>query len=1033
MRHNYQFLLLVFLTLIGTNSLLAQWVQTNGPYGGYISCLVTCPDGAGGINIFAGTGGHADDGNGVFLSTNGGGSWTAASNGLPASAIVNSLIVTGTTMFAGLNGGYGVYRSTSDGGSWTAVNNGLPSQVYPSSFGVSGSNIFMGTIYSGGVYRSTDNGSSWTPVNNGLDSETVYYGVNTMTVNGNSIFLGTQIDGIYRSTDNGASWVYCGFRDSTILSLAVSGTSIFAGRFGSGVYRSTDNGSSWMWTTFPACNVLAFAVSPNGTGSTNIFAGTRNNGVFLSTDNGESWSAVDDGLPTNYSILSLAVSSRGAGRINLLAGNNRGVYLSTDNGATWNEADSGLTGINNRVIAGSTNGGGSTNLFLGTGSSGMFRSNDNGTNWSAINNGFEASTIINVLALAISGTKLCADVMDMNMGIRLSTDNGESWIQCGTPPPYDGVIPCLGIGNDRDGGTNVFYGTHSGLFLSTDNCASWTSVKNALPSGWVQSLAVSGTNIFASLNAGLYHSTDNGNHWAIVTGLTVGNPTSLAMCGTNIFAGSANGTIFLSTNNGTSWTQAGEGLPGDYWVKSLTTSDANVFAMTSDGRIWKRRLSELVPSIWQADITVKDNGNVSQTLSFGTSPMASDGIDPDLAEAALPPPAFGFDARFHLPTGDESWKDFRSSDKDSIEWMLKFQPGNGGYPMTFSWDTSKLGSGSFHLKDMVTGTVVNVDMKKTSSYILTNSGISELVIEFTNVPAAITAPSVPVLLAPANGAVNQRVDTLLLTWNASAGAKGYNFQLSTNPKFLSTVNSDSTSDTVITALKLSNSAKYFWRVLAYNEAGASRFTSIDSFTTIVAVPSPPNLVFPVDTTGIPRRTTISWDSCAFATHYRVQVATDESFSNVVFDSVLTNTLVRLSSPLTGMTQYFWHVNATDTAGTSDYSGAESFTTGAGIDAVDELGMIPKDFSLCQNYPNPFNPSTVIRYGLPKISNVRIKIYNLLGQKLETIIDGTQSAGYHEVSWNGSNKASGIYFCTIEAVSADGKGNFRSAKKLILLK
>jgi hypothetical protein len=95
--------------------------------------------------------------------------------------------------------------------------------------------------------------------------------------------------------------------------------------------------------------------------------------------------------------------------------------------------------------------------------------------------------------------------------------------------------------------------------------------------------------------------------------------------------------------------------------------------------------------------------------------------------------------------------------------------------------------------------------------------------------------------------------------------------------------------------------------------------------------------------------------------------------------------------------------------------------------------IPVNYSLSQNYPNPFNPTTVIRYGLPEMSNVKVRIYNLLGQLVESLVNGTQTAGYHEVTWNASNKASGIYLYTIEAVSQDGKGNYRSAKKLILLK
>ncbi|MGC8653973.1 MAG: FlgD immunoglobulin-like domain containing protein, partial [Candidatus Kryptoniota bacterium] len=81
-----------------------------------------------------------------------------------------------------------------------------------------------------------------------------------------------------------------------------------------------------------------------------------------------------------------------------------------------------------------------------------------------------------------------------------------------------------------------------------------------------------------------------------------------------------------------------------------------------------------------------------------------------------------------------------------------------------------------------------------------------------------------------------------------------------------------------------------------------------------------------------------------------------------------------------------------------------------------IPLIPESFMLFQNYPNPFNPSTTIRYGLPDdVSNVELIIYNILGQKVRTIEQGSQKKGYHEVIWDGRNNnglsvASGVYFC-----------------------
>ena len=97
------------------------------------------------------------------------------------------------------------------------------------------------------------------------------------------------------------------------------------------------------------------------------------------------------------------------------------------------------------------------------------------------------------------------------------------------------------------------------------------------------------------------------------------------------------------------------------------------------------------------------------------------------------------------------------------------------------------------------------------------------------------------------------------------------------------------------------------------------------------------------------------------------------------------------------------------------------------------GNSPNRFVLNQNYPNPFNPSTTISYSLPSESKVKLQIINLLGQEVATLINNTESAGYHKVVFNAGNLASGIYIYRISAISIDTKKEFVSTKKLMLLK
>jgi hypothetical protein len=83
----------------------------------------------------------------------------------------------------------------------------------------------------------------------------------------------------------------------------------------------------------------------------------------------------------------------------------------------------------------------------------------------------------------------------------------------------------------------------------------------------------------------------------------------------------------------------------------------------------------------------------------------------------------------------------------------------------------------------------------------------------------------------------------------------------------------------------------------------------------------------------------------------------------------------------------------------------------------EEETLPKKFALYPNYPNPFNPSTTIRFDLPKAGNVRLTVYNILGQEVRQLVNGRMEAGRRQVTWDGTNRrgtrvSSGVYICRI---------------------
>ncbi len=291
----------------------------------------------------------------------------------------------------------------------------------------------------------------------------------------------------------------------------------------------------------------------------------------------------------------------------------------------------------------------------------------------------------------------------------------------------------------------------------------------------------------------------------------------------------------------------------------------------------------------------------------------------------------------------------------------------------------------------------------------------------------IASPATPVLVSPANNAVNQPV-ALTVHWNNSLNASTYLVQVTTDSFFVSGfVKNDSTvTDTSVSVSGLVNNTRYYWRVSAKNIGGQSAWSSVYSFTTVVSLPATANLVSPA------AGATINADSVLFVwnqaqpavSQYELTFGSDSLVTSASLDTVVTDTSL-LVHHVAGSQPYWWKVRAQNAAGWGPFSASRKFVhmvTGV----VDGSG-IPREFKLSQNYPNPFNPSTVIKYDLPASTRVRLVVYNVLGQEVQVLVDGLIEAGYHHAILNASNLSSGMYFYRIETEK------FVDVKKMILLK
>jgi hypothetical protein len=93
----------------------------------------------------------------------------------------------------------------------------------------------------------------------------------------------------------------------------------------------------------------------------------------------------------------------------------------------------------------------------------------------------------------------------------------------------------------------------------------------------------------------------------------------------------------------------------------------------------------------------------------------------------------------------------------------------------------------------------------------------------------------------------------------------------------------------------------------------------------------------------------------------------------------------------------------------------------------EVGIAPSSFTLSQNYPNPFNPSTKIKYSIPQSSKVVVKVFDMLGKEVTTLVNEEKQAGTYELTWNAQDMPSGVYTYSIKA------GSYTAVKKMVLIK
>lgn len=606
----------LIIVSLGNERLPAQWLETNGPYAATVTALAVD-----GRFVFAGTY------NGLYMTSDNGNNWIRPDSGMAASVSVSVFAVDSYMVFAGTSND-GVFRSTDDGSTWTQMNQGLTdlrimslatvgnnvlagtdqgifvssnegrnwthvdsmggSLNYVVSFATKGSQVYASAY--GGIYVSADSGVNWVRVSNSPDPETWWPPF--LCISGGNFIAGTA-RGIYLSTSGGTSWTHItsGVPDTISYVFAVGGGRLYATWY-SHVYCSEDSGRTWSPINGGIPNlpyVFSFAAAGE-----RLFAGTYS-GVYTSIDNGASWKNASVGFP-NVGCNTFAINGT-----SIFAGSSGGVYLSSDGGAVWTPVSPGIINpqVNALTFLGNT-------LYAGSYTT-IYVSSDYGESWNPTSIGLSSPAEINCLA-TIAGHIVAGS----SNGIYVSIDSGKTWVDA-TPTPKYLEVSAFALNGDV-----VFAATNYGLYSSNNYGLKWSLVQGSPP---ISTLCVTGTTIFAADDYdGVIVSTDEGRNWKPGnTGLPAAVPNAFAAVGGYVFLGTLGG-IYISSDNGTTWTSVNSGTSSTGTVSSLALFDGYLFAGTWQG-VLRRPVSEMISDFpFPSDFTLGQNYpnpfNPSTTIQY---------------------------------------------------------------------------------------------------------------------------------------------------------------------------------------------------------------------------------------------------------------------------------------------------------------------------------------------------------------------------------------------------------------------------------
>jgi photosystem II stability/assembly factor-like uncharacterized protein len=789
-----------------------------------------------------------------------------------------------------------------------------------------------------------------------------------------------------------------------------------------------------------AQNIWQALDSPGGSNVNKLFKvtdsihliGVQFDGSFYRTTNaGTNWEKVFQGShPNNIGNKAVRCFAFNSNQEILASTFTNGILRSTDQGATWigtgGAGGEGMVNTNSGIMFGYDNV--SQNWQFS-------RSLDSGKTWSYLPHPWTGNSVYSI------SSRNDIVYIGSRDSIIFSSDFGNTWYKYGNSFSASGIYSLIFLEENE-----VLAGTNNGVFYTSDSGISWVLRNSGIPgiSKLVRNFQIISDRIYGIGKFGLIYSTDKGLSWQHYNNLSFQK---------DIYAAAyTDDQILICTYTGVykiipeQWVYSSQGIYAHTPYKLIRANNGDLlfntsiglFSSTNDGFNWNcLELENFFGGC--KDITIKENlyflmnkagdfyissDNGASWSYTGNKPFASMGMEFSKLNNSI------YACFNYYPSGQPPTDAFYISPNFGASWSLR-----GLNPTSM---LTVLTGDTIITKQLNGSNYQNLGLQKSNnqggSWYDFNSGLPNLDVKTVSVDMnGNYYTSTDKGIFKCNKAANywNRFSDSTLTNVNSITFNQLNHCIVVNDgKIFASVTGNKWDDcsqglgtNTITKI-ISDSSGYFY---AFEKSGRIFRTVNPSI--INQLPNKPELLTPTNGGEISADTVIfNWSaSSPLVIKYNFQLSEDSLFT-IAPDSIVSDSSLTIYN-LDNEKKYYWRVKAFNELGWSVFSEVAEFSTK--ITGIDILNEVILEYSLEQNYPNPFNPSTSIQYAINSRQFVTLKVFDVLGKEVGTLVNEYRDAGGYEVEFKSSvgslQLATGIYYYQLRA------GDFVETKKMILLK